>query len=359
MRLPLFQTWESDLMRRTSRRGFTLIELLVVIAIIAVLIGLLLPAVQKVRESAARSKCTNNLKQIGIAMHMHIDTQSTLPANGIYHYPTDPAATTMVTESAWSALSRILPFIEQENLFKNINFSIGYSDPSMTQVSARRVTTFICPSEQNDRGSGTGSNGFPNKHWAVSYAANEGNWLVFSKATETGGTGAFSPTVGFGPKDFTDGLSSTLAISEVKAYTTRVGSTVYSTTPPTAPSTGTDQTTTFGATTLTVSVQGAHKEWVDGKVHETGFTTTFKPNTQVLHTNSADGITYDVDFVSATETTLATDTYAAVTARSYHMNTVNALLMDGSVRSVKGSISLATWQALGSRAGKEVVDDRY
>ena len=98
-------------MRRT--RGFTLIELLVVIAIIAVLIGLLLPAVQKVREAAARIKCANNLKQLGLAMHSYLDAQGGLPANGNYVWN----GSGVTTVNTWSAPARILPYVEQEALF--------------------------------------------------------------------------------------------------------------------------------------------------------------------------------------------------------------------------------------------------
>jgi prepilin-type N-terminal cleavage/methylation domain-containing protein/prepilin-type processing-associated H-X9-DG protein len=339
----------------TNRPAFTLIELLVVIAIIAVLIGLLLPAVQKVRAAALRLQCQNNLKQIGLALHNYLDTYNALPPNGIYRY--DPNNTTMVTVSAWSALSRILPFIEQGNLSQGINFSLPYSDPSMTPVTSRRVAPFICPSEVNDRGSGTGNDGHPNKHWMLNYAANQGTWLVFQKTMMRGGDGAFSPNRGYAHRDFNDGMSNTLALAEVKSYTSRVaGATALTAaTPPSSPNAGPDQGATFGTATLTFTLESGHKEWVDGKIHETGFTTTFPPNTPVLHSNG-DTID-DVDFVSAAETSKTLDTYAAVTARSYHTGGVNVVLMDGSVRFVSNGVRQDVWRALGTRNGGEVVGD--
>ena len=96
-----------------------------------------------------------------------------------------------------------------------------------------------------------------------------------------------------------------------------------------------------------------HTEWVDFKVHETGFTAAFPPNTRVAY--SSGGADYDVDFVSAGETSLAADTYAAVTSRSYHPGVVNALLMDGSVRFYGNGVSRDVWRALGTRAGGEAV----
>jgi prepilin-type processing-associated H-X9-DG protein len=99
-----------------------------------------------------------------------------------------------------------------------------------------------------------------------------------------------------------------------------------------------------------------HTEWVDFKVHETGFTAAFPPNTKILY--STGGTTHDVDFISSPEGKVASvPTYAAVTARSYHTGGVNVLLMDGSVRFVRDTIPLATWRGLGTRAGGEVVGD--
>jgi prepilin-type N-terminal cleavage/methylation domain-containing protein/prepilin-type processing-associated H-X9-DG protein len=330
-----------------AKKGFTLIELLVVIAIIAVLIGLLLPAVQKVRGAAARIKCANNMKQIGLAMHSYMDANDGLPPNGVFVY----SGSAVVQTSPWSAMARILPYIEQENLFRNIDFTTGYS--TQPGISSKRVGTYICPAEVNDRGSGTDP-AYGNKNWTLNYTVNLGSWAVLTNKARgmLPGDGAFRSNRGYRPGDFTDGMSNTLGIAEVKSYTVRVSganntAVLNGSRPvPTAPA---DVSTGFGFGLGTFDpTKNTHVEWVDGKVHETGFTTTFPPNTVVAYSG------YDVDFVSATEANLG-DTYAAVTSRSYHLGGVNVVLMDGSVRFVNNSISLPTWRALGSRAGGEVI----
>ncbi len=129
-------------MKQSSRvhKGFTLVELLVVIAIIAILIGLLLPAVQKVREAASRATCTNNLKQIGLAFHSHLDVHKYFPSAGL-HYG-DPRTIINNTPAdyrtqTWGWAYQILPFIEQGDIWKNLNDATVYGYP---------IPTFFCPS---------------------------------------------------------------------------------------------------------------------------------------------------------------------------------------------------------------------
>jgi prepilin-type N-terminal cleavage/methylation domain-containing protein len=137
--------------RPTPRPGFTLIELLVVIAIIAVLIGLLLPAVQKVREAAARLQCQNNLKQIGLALHNYHDgykrfppAYTLLPAND----PTVPKGA--VPNMGHSVLTLLLPYVEQDNVYKQIDQTKGFFStanmPNANPAYASVVRTFLCPS---------------------------------------------------------------------------------------------------------------------------------------------------------------------------------------------------------------------
>jgi prepilin-type processing-associated H-X9-DG protein len=318
---------------------------LVVIAIIGVLVALLLPAVQSAREAARRSSCSNNLRQVGVAMHNCITTNKRLPANGDYTW--NGAAVT--TTNAWSGMARLLPYMEEENLFRGINFSVSYS--SQIHVSSKRISVYVCPSELNDKPNGTDPT-YGNKHWPISYGLNSGTWgvLSFKSTRMQTGDGAFGPNKGRRPAEFTDGMSKTLACAEVKAFTNRISGAANTTTFPTPPAPPTDISTlslgTFNPASYT------HVEWVDGKVHETGFTTVFTPNTPVLL--SASGQTYDVDVVLATESNLG-DTYAAVTSRSYHPEGVNALMLDGSARFIRDTIDLVTWRALGTREGGENV----
>lgn len=324
-------------MRPRTRSAFTLIELLVVIAIIAVLIGLLLPAVQKVREAAARSKCQNNLKQLGLAIHNYEGANGYYPAAGTY-----PAGATAIS---FSLQALILPYIEQANLQKLIDFNLPYSaQPLVTQ---QRVPTFICPGDVNDRARPDGAL----TQYPCTYAANMGSWFIYDAVTGQGGDGALPVNGRLTPMGITDGTSNTLGMAEVKAYTPylRDGGTPngMGIAAPTSPA----QVVAFGGSFKTDS---GHTEWVDSRVHQTGFTTVFAPNTKVPFISG--GATYDIDFNSSREgATTNRQTYAAVTARSYHSGgNVNVLFMDGSVRSITSSIALTTWRSLGTRNGGEV-----
>jgi prepilin-type N-terminal cleavage/methylation domain-containing protein/prepilin-type processing-associated H-X9-DG protein len=145
-------------MRRESRRGFTLIELLVVIAIIAVLIALLLPAVQSAREAARRAQCVNNLKQLGLASHNYSNVQGCFPAN-LYLHPNYSTATYNWNNSSWIVFS--LPFMEQSALYNSINFSIMwgtnkignwstvYLGQQNSTVRTTVINSLICPSDDS------------------------------------------------------------------------------------------------------------------------------------------------------------------------------------------------------------------
>src|SRR5262245_34912969 len=173
---------------RKDRRAFTLIELLVVIAIIAILIGLLLPAVQKIREAANRMKCSNNMKQIGLGLHNYNDVNGQLPPAVLANIPTLlPNATAAMQGSAgqldmigpnWMIL--LLPFIEQDNLFNLYSTSIqnyrnNINDQNWRAIRSNRIPIYVCPSDPFAATPFTNTNIVSTTGWfRGSYGANSG-----------------------------------------------------------------------------------------------------------------------------------------------------------------------------------------
>lgn len=329
-------------------RGFTLVELLVVIAIIGVLIALLLPAVQAAREAARRMSCANNIRQVALAMHNYESAHQEYPPNiamgqGQYR---------------WSAQARILPHLEQANLSAGIDYKQDYHDVYLNGLllKAQRVETYICPSEARDEPRLDGD-GNP-RDYILNYGVNCGVWKVYDPNDQSGGSGAFYPNAGLNSRSFSDGMSHTLMLAEVKGWQPyyRDGGQATAAIPSTAEEIC-DLAGSFKSGT-------GHTEWIDGRVHQTGFTAVFPPNHQVVCENG--GQRYDVDFNNyrvrgwdpdnpqawLQESTV---TYAAVTARSYHSgDVVNVAMMDGSVTTIASDVDLLVWRASATRDGEEV-----
>jgi prepilin-type N-terminal cleavage/methylation domain-containing protein/prepilin-type processing-associated H-X9-DG protein len=315
-------------LRATPRpgAGFTLIELLVVIAIIAVLIGLLLPAVQKVREAANRARCQNNLKQLGVAMHNYHDALGTLPDGGIDHF-----------SGNWQV--SILPFIEQNamyQLYQGYGTAQSVIRPgNITNVTGRQLALCTCPS---DTPALPGGKTYDNCSYH-NYAANFGNTAVGDSisntsmetlATYNGFTYGGAPFRYNNPQrltDITDGTSNTLMLADVIQG-------------------------------QGVDVRG-YTWWGDGGA----FVTSLLPNDPggdyVNHTYC----NTDPPNPPARECGTVTQTNGyyvrAFAARSRHPGGVNVSFCDGSCRFISDRVAALTWQQLGTSQGGEAIRGDY
>jgi prepilin-type N-terminal cleavage/methylation domain-containing protein len=193
------------------RAAFTLIELLVVMAIIAILIGLLLPAVQKIREAGSRAKCLNNLKLIGLAIHNFESVTGYLPPNGSWGTAKPPRPPYL--GEPYGIFARILPSIEQAALGQKVDFFV--SAGTQSDVASQRIVSYVCPDDPNtDIASALG--------YPATYGAGECDWFGEDFRIGIFGDGALPPVAfpsqhGFRLIDITDGTSSTVGMAEVKA----------------------------------------------------------------------------------------------------------------------------------------------
>jgi prepilin-type processing-associated H-X9-DG protein len=212
-------------------------------------------------------------------------------------------------------------------------------------VTKTRVDTYLCPSEIKDRERPDGVV----THYPMTYGINVGTWFIYDPNNGQYGNGLTDPNAQTNMASLTDGTSNTLAFAEVKAWTPylRDGSnpSAAGTPIPSNPA----AVAAFGGS---FKPDSGHTEWVDGRVHQTGVSGTFPPNTVVPYVSG--GVTYDVDFNSSREGRTTNElTYAVVTSRSYHPGGVNVALADGSSRFVAETVELLIWRAVSTRDGGE------
>jgi prepilin-type N-terminal cleavage/methylation domain-containing protein/prepilin-type processing-associated H-X9-DG protein len=318
--------------RSRARAGFTLIELLVVIAIIAILIGLLLPAVQKVRSAAARTQCQNNLKQVGLALYNH--------ESGLGYFPSSsrPGSGPRIS---WTVAA--LPYLEQDNLVRSYDLTTNWDSANNLPITSQQVKIFQCPATPNP--TRQDGNPQPPAVWSpiiavTDYAAPTGisNQLVELYAGQiVPGNGILirnqRATIGA----VTDGLSNTIMLTESAGRPQVYRNGVAYGAPPTVRVNGGG----WARPASDFSLKGSS---ADG--------TTFPGACAINCTNGVDTGTSPFPHpIYGTEGT--SETY------SFHTNGANALLGDGSVRFINQGVNIVTYAALVTRDGGEVVPGDY
>ena len=300
---------------RPRRPAFTLIELLVVIAIIAILIGLLLPAVQKVREAASRMKCTNNLKQIGLGLHNYHGTYGYFPPGFTSQ------ALTVNGDSlgpGWGWAAHLLPYVEQDPLYKTIRLDLDIAHPANAAPRVQSLPVYLCPSDNPPGPTFTvvsDDAGAPICPVAFANYVGVGGTYEVTDFPDTN-TGVLLRNSKYRVTDITDGSSNTLMVTERHSgrspMTTWVGAVTNSINPPRNPGYDDEEPATLCLANI--------GEPADGRT----------PNNPLDHVEDPS---------------------------SRHPGGVNALFGDGSVRFIKNTINPVTWSALGTRAGGEVLGD--
>jgi prepilin-type N-terminal cleavage/methylation domain-containing protein/prepilin-type processing-associated H-X9-DG protein len=337
-----------------TRRGFTLIELLVVIAIIAVLIGLLLPAVQKVRESAANASCKNNLHQLILALHAYENDRHLLPSSMNPHldpaYPTTPAYF-----FGWGVLAQLTPYLEQTNVYKTMDLtkplylgtSPNYFVPAPNDFAVQQVVRiFLCPSDIQRPVSG-GYN--INQFGPTNYAACTGTGL--NGGSPYNADGIFYANSRTRMTDVKDGTSNTVAFSESLLGAGDEGSTtLYG---------GSDAQHAYGflySGQLTdAGCQSPQAwnlsnrrgfQWVAGEYRCSSYNHYYLPNAPQ----------YDCfSYIPAGPPDQLFTSIGWRAARSNHSGGVNIAMADGAVRFASNNIPLNIWRALSTRNGGEVI----
>jgi prepilin-type N-terminal cleavage/methylation domain-containing protein len=344
------------------RQAFTLIELLVVIAIIAVLIALLLPAVQAAREAARRIQCVNNLKQIGLALHNYISAIGVLPPGRFNSHIAGHG-------NCWGAYSQLLPHLDQAAIFNSLNFNLPPDTDTLSLSNSTGFETFLstllCPSDSDPVLITVGGAQFATHNYNLNTGSTYPVVQVPAFPLTGVPNGPFFENSRIGPASFVDGLSNTTAVTETVRSTP---TSTYANDPlgvflitgnntTIAPPISNDAD--YASLCLDLPTTTTHFQatrgvrWHYGAPGHSMYNHLRPPNSKLPDCRG--GIPHSIrsdpnwSYLSLN-----------IAARSKHPSGVNSLVADGSVRFIKDSIDVATWQALGSRNGGEVVSaDAY